>query len=215
MINSSTLTKTLKDVLSPSVIGFTIKIAFLSLFITIVIMWLVHGLLESLISSYLTWIPWDFLKSTVANLGVVLTGYVLFIAAISIFTSLLSDKLLVKIAKKHYNDIEQVGEPKLLQTLWINIKATLIFLALFIVALPFLFIPILGQMVMLFLWSILIKEPTEHDVNVLFSTHKIRSSRSISLIASLFNYIPLLNIFASVFAQILFLHDMMQKEIIQ
>jgi uncharacterized protein involved in cysteine biosynthesis len=212
MINSTTITKTIKDIMSPSVIGFTLKVAFLSLLITLLIMWFTHGLLESFLASYLTWIPWDFLKSAVANLGIILTGYVIFIAAISIFTSLLSDKLLVKIAKKHYSDVEQAGEPKISQTLWVNIKATLLFLLLFIIALPFLFIPILGQIVMLFLWSIMLKEPTEHDINTLFGTHKTKSSRTISLLASLFNYIPLLNIFASVFAQILFLHDMMQKE---
>ncbi len=212
MINSTTITKTIKDIMSPSVIGFTLKVAFLSLLISLLIMWFTHGLLESLLASYLTWIPWDFLKSAVANLGIILTGYIIFIANISIFTSLLSDKLLVKIAKKHYSDIEQVGEPKISQTLWVNIKAILIFLPLFILALPFLFIPILGQIVMLFLWSIMLKEPTEHDINTLFGTHKTKSSRTISLLASLFNYIPLLNIFASVFAQILFLHDMMQKK---
>jgi hypothetical protein len=211
-MNSSSITKTIKDIMSLSVIGFVIKVAFISLLSALAIVWLSHGLLEALLSSYLTWIPLDFLKSTIANLGIILIGYIIFIATISIFTSLLSDKLLIKIATKHYGEIKQIGEPKISQTLWVNIKATLLFLLLFIITLPFLFIPILGQIVMLFLWSILIKKPTEHDVNSLFNTHTNKSSRLISIIASLFNYIPLLNIFSSIFAQILFLHTMMQKE---
>ena len=127
MINSTTITKTIKDHYESECYRIYSKNSFFitSYYATHYVVY-GHGLLESFLASYLTWIPWDFLKSAVANLGIMLTGYVIFIAAsISIFTSLLSDKLLIKIAKKHYSDVEQAGEPKISQTLWVNIKATL------------------------------------------------------------------------------------------
>ena len=71
---------------------------------------------------------------------------------------------------------------------------------------------------MLWLWGILIKEPTAYDVSSLFttqnSTFDAKSKRAgiTAMFASLFNYIPLLNIFAPVFAQILFLHQILGKE---
>ena len=74
----------------------------------------------------------------------------------------------------------------------------------------------LGQIAMLYLWSVLIKEPTVYDVGSLFikdrRIHKEKSkkARTIALIASLFNYIPIVNIFAPIFAQILFLHHVLK-----
>ena len=68
---------------------------------------------------------------------------------------------------------------------------------------------------MLYLWSILLKAPTIHDVGGLFIKDKEelkqkgKKSNIIAMIASLFNYIPILNIFAPLFAQIMFLHQIL------
>jgi uncharacterized protein involved in cysteine biosynthesis len=72
--------------------------------------------------------------------------------------------------------------------------------------------------VILYLWSILLKEPTIYDVGALFINdkklikEKRKKTRVLAMIAALFNYIPLLNIFAPVFAQILFLHNILKEE---
>jgi hypothetical protein len=71
---------------------------------------------------------------------------------------------------------------------------------------------------MLYLWSILLKDPTVYDVGALFITDKNKLrvvSKKATLIAmtgSLFNYIPILNLFAPVFAQILFLHHLLKSK---
>jgi uncharacterized protein involved in cysteine biosynthesis len=71
---------------------------------------------------------------------------------------------------------------------------------------------------MLWLWSILLREPTVYDVGSLFISdpaelrRQSKKARLIALVAALFNYIPLLNIFAPVFAQILFLHHLLGKQ---
>jgi len=71
---------------------------------------------------------------------------------------------------------------------------------------------------MLYVWSILLKAPTVHDVGGLFITDKKelkakrKKSNIIAMIASLFNYIPLLNIFAPIFSQIMFLHHILGKK---
>jgi hypothetical protein len=71
---------------------------------------------------------------------------------------------------------------------------------------------------MVYLWSILIKEPTTYDVGYLFLKKKkeikkrIKKGRLLSMIASLLNYVPILNLFTPVFAQILFLHHFLEKE---
>ena len=114
-----------------------------------------------------------------------------------------------------YLNKKAIGSVSITGSIIVTIKATLIFILLFIVLVPLLFIPMFGQVVMLYLWSILLKSPTIYDVGGLFISDKqvlkkrSKKSTTIAMIASLFNYIPLLNIFAPIFAQILFLHHIL------
>ena len=212
------ITKSLQDILSPSVIAFVVKIAILSLVSTFIFSWLIWDLLFGLISAYISWIPWGWLTAIITSLASVVVGYTLFIMIVSLFTSLMSEKLLITLAKKHYPATLIVGSVDIRTSVLITLKSSGIFLGLFILLLPLVFIPILGQVVMLYLWSILLKAPTVYDVGSLFISDKevlnAKSEQStlIAMIGSLFNYIPLLNLFAPVFAQILFLHHLLAKQ---
>jgi uncharacterized protein involved in cysteine biosynthesis len=209
--------KSLHDILSPSVITFVLKIAVLSLFSSLLLSWMLWDVLFGIINAYLTWIPWEWLTATITSLASVVVAYTLFIVMVSLFTALMSEKLLIKLAKKHYPSTSIVGSADVTTSLIVTLKATAIFLGLFILLLPMLFIPIVGQVVMLYLWSILLNAPTIHDVGSLFITDKrvlkeqSKKSTLIAMTGSLFNYIPILNLFAPVFAQILFLHYLLRK----
>ncbi len=204
--------KSLKDIFSKDVILFVLQISLGALILTGLFVWYFWEMLEGFIRSYLSWIPWEWLQTSGATVITFAFAYMLFIIMISLFTSLFSEKLLIKLAKKHYPWVEVVGSADIITSLLITLKASIIFLILFVLAIPFLFIPVFGQLIMLYLWSILIKEPTIYDVGSLFiSDKKILKEKSkkatlLAMIASLFNYIPILNVFAPVFAQILFLH---------
>ncbi len=204
--------------LSKDVILFVIKIGFISLGLTLLILWNMWGLVTEMIASYLSWIPWEWLQSSGASLGTFLLTYMLFIIMVSLLTSLYSEKLLIALAKKRYADVSVVGSANLMTSILLTLKASIIFLLLFILTLPLLFIPIVGQVWVLYLWSVLLKEPTIYDVGALFIKEKktLKEKRKkttlLAMIASLFNYIPLVNIFAPVFAQILFLHHILGKE---
>ena len=210
------ITKSMQDIFSPAVIVFVLKIAGLSLISTLILSWLLWDLLFALVTSYASWIPWEWLSATVTSLASVVIAYTLFIIMVSLFTALMSEKLLIKLAKKHYPDTPVVGSVAITTSLIITLKSSAIFLGLFILLLPLLFIPLLGQVVMLYLWSILLKAPTVYDVGSLFTTDKAllkeksKKSTIIAMIGSLFNYVPLLNLFAAVFAQILFLHHFLK-----
>ncbi len=212
------ITKSLQDMLSKDVILFVIKIGFISLGLTLLILWNMWGLVTEMIASYLSWIPWEWLQSSGASLGTFLLTYMLFIIMVSLLTSLYSEKLLIALAKKRYADVSVVGSANLMTSILLTLKASIIFLLLFILTLPLLFIPIVGQVWVLYLWSVLLKEPTIYDVGALFIKEKktLKEKRKkttlLAMIASLFNYIPLVNIFAPVFAQILFLHHILGKE---
>ncbi len=99
-----------------------------------------------------------------------------------------------------------------------QIKATIQFLGLFVILLPIIvFVPIIGSLIMLFLWAILLKDPTLYDITSLFNKdfEKYKNSKAlwiISIIASTFNYIPILNIFAPLFAYIMFMHYILSED---
>ena len=212
------VTKSIQDILSPSVITFVAKIALFSLAATLVLSWLVWDLLFEMITIYAGWIPWEWLSALVTSLASLLIAYTLFILMVSLFTALMSEKLLIKLAKKHYPSIPVTGSADIMTSLLVTVKSSALFLVLFILLLPLLFIPVLGQVVMLYLWSILLKAPTVYDVGSLFITDKnmlktkSRRSTLIAMTGSLFNYIPILNLFAPVFAQILFLHHLLKDK---
>jgi hypothetical protein len=209
--------KSLKDILSIDVLLFVLKVGILAGISTSIFLWFFWSALSSFILSYLSFIPWDWLQDSGAKTISFALGYMLFIIMLSLFSSLLSETLLIKLAKKHYPIIPATGIVSLGTSLLLTLKASLVFLFLFMLLLPFLFIPLFGQVILLYLWSILLRKPTLYDVGALFISESARlnestkNTRILAMIASLFNYIPFLNIFAPVFAQILFLHHILGK----
>jgi len=212
--------KSLKDIFSPSVIGFILKIGLGSIALMALILWIFWDSFSSLVSSLVSMIPFighfEFVQSSGSFLGALIVGYGLTIALISILTSIYSPKLLIKLAKKSYPNIKPNDYSKISKSLFYNIKATAIFILLLILFLPLLFVPILGQIIMLLLWAILLKEPTFYDVSSLFIENEksyigYKSIWIVAIIASLFNFIPILNIFAPIFAQIMFMHWLLPR----
>lgn len=212
------ITKSLQDILSKDVILFVLKMGLISLAVTTLLTWNMWGFLTDIIASYLSWIEWEWLQTSGASVATFSVAYMLFIIIVSLLTSLYSEKLLIALAKKRYPDVPVVGTPKISTSILLTLKASVIFLLLFLITLPLLFIPMFGQVLLLYLWSILLKEPTIYDVGALFIDdkktlkEKKKKTRVLAMIAATFNYIPFVSIFAPVFAQILFLHHILGKE---
>jgi len=215
---TSSIAKSFKDIFSINVLLFVTKITLLAVMITSILLWFFHGMIASFITSYLSWLPWEWLRSTGAAVGTIATAYMIFIMILSTLTSLMIEPLLIKLAKKHYPSSPVTGSPNITTSLVLSLKSGLLFLALFLLGFPIMFIPLVGAVWMLWLWSIVLKAPTIYDVSSLFITDKteikskIKKSTLMAMIAAGFNYIPVVNIFAPVFAQILFLHHVLGKE---
>ena len=215
---NQTITKSFKDIFSSTVLIFVTKITLISIAVTALLIWLLGGMLTGFISSYLSWIPWEWVQTTGASVATIAIAYMLFIIVLSIITSLMVEPLLIQLANKHYPDTPVVGSPNITASVLLSLKSGLIFLILFLFTFPIMFIPLVGAVWMLWLWSILLKAPTIYDVSTLFISNKAqikektKKSTLMAMIAAGFNYIPILNIFAPVFAQILFLHDILGEE---
>ena len=212
------IAKSIRDIFSKDVILFVIQIGAVAFALSLTFIWYFWEGLSHFIASYLEWIPWEWLQTSGAKVITFTLAYMIFIIVVSLLTSLYSEKLLIKLAKKTYPQVNVVGSVDISTSIFSTLKASIIFLVLFILSIPLLFIPILGQVVMLYLWSVLIKEPTTYDVGSLFIADKktiqvkTKKTRILAMIASLFNYLSIMNVFAPVFAQILFLHHILGKE---
>jgi len=212
------ISKSFKDIFSSTVLRFIAKVTLISVAITSLLIWLFNTTLVGFVKSYLSWIPWEWLQTSGAAVATVAIAYMLFIMVLSITTSLMAEPMLITLAKKHYPDTPVIGSADLMTSLLLSLKSGAIFLLLFLLTFPIMFIPLVGAVYMLWLWSILLKKPTINDVSSLFIKDKkevkkrTKRSTMLAMIAAGFNYIPLVNIFAPVFAQILFLHYVLGKE---
>ncbi len=215
---NQTISKSFKDIFSSTVLLFVAKITIISIAVTAVVIWLLAGILTSFIVSYLSWIPWEWVQTAGASVATVAIAYMLFIIVLSIMTSLMVEPLLIQLAKKNYPDSPVVGTANMSRSVLLSLRSGFIFLILFLFTFPIMFIPLVGAVWMLWLWSILLKAPTFYDVSSLFISNKAQRKEKrkkltlLSMVAAGFNYIPVLNIFAPVFAQILFLHHILGKE---
>jgi len=204
--------KSFKDLFSGMVLAFVAKITLMSLLLSLVIVWLIGDSLNDVLASYLSFIPWEWLANSGIAIAKVLIAYSVFLAINAILTSVMMEPLILKLASKHYPNLKVIGSPDIKKSVFFSIKTALIFFGLFLVSFPITFVPFIGAIWTLWLWSILIKEPTIYDISSLFKPQNeqnlitSRQSTIIAMIASSFNYIPILNTLSPIFAQIIFLH---------
>jgi len=210
---TQTLAKSFKDIFSITVLLFVLKVTLIAGVITYgMIVWLIGDNINHFIAGYLSWLPWQWLQSTGTKVASMAVVYMLFIIMLSIVTSFMIEPLLIKLAKKHYPEVKVVGTPNITTSILLSLKSALMMFVIFIFTFPLMFVPLVGAVYMLWLWSILLKKPTIYDVSSLFIADKkeikskTKKSSMLAMIAAGFNYIPVLNIFSAVFAQILFLH---------
>jgi len=165
------LRRSLNDIFSPMVLGFVLKVGLGSILLWIVLLTFFWDTYTNIVESIIAKIPfigsWEWIQSGGSAIFALLFGYILIIITISLLTSLYSEPILIQLAKKHYPNVQTVGSPNIFTSLLFTLKASGLFLVLFLFSIPLLFVPILGQIWMLWLWSLLIKEPTAYDVGSL------------------------------------------------
>ena len=130
------ITKSLSDILSPAVLSFILKVGFGSILLWVIVLWFSWDLYSGMIEAYIQKIPfvgsWEWFQSSGAVLAALIVGYMLIIITVSILTSLYSEPLLIKLAQKHYPGKPVVGSPNSATSVYLSIKAGVVFLLLFL-----------------------------------------------------------------------------------
>ena len=113
------LAKSFKDIFSFSVLLFVGKVTVISVVLTAIFLLFFSGVLTAFISSYLSWVPWEWVRTTGASVGTIAAAYMIFIMVLSTFTSLMVEPLLIKLAKKHYPNSPVIGKANITTSLLI------------------------------------------------------------------------------------------------
>ncbi len=167
----------------------------------------------------LTWLPFETVEKGIAFLIGFYIIYNGIIVTMLFVTSLFSEPIIAGIEKKHFQGQEVVRD-NLFKSIGYTIKDTVIFIVASIIAFPLLFVPIVNIVVQIALWTWLIKDTISYDALALtrkkVDKSEVKEHRTavwfISLIASLFNFVPLLNLFSPYFGEIAMFHYFKEKQ---
>lgn len=144
-------------------------------------------------------------------IGGLVVFYQLMIATAVMIVGLIADGVVDRINLRRYQLVKN-GFGTLSGSIWTSLKSNLLFILLFVLFLPLVFVPVLNIVVQLWLWMLLIKKPLFYDSVAMYASPEeyrqlIQAQRGKSFLltlvsASLF-LIPLVGVFIYVL-QLLF-----------
>ena len=158
-----------------------------------------HGL-----TKLFTWLPFETIKESLAYLFGIYFIYSLFIVSVLLFVAIFSENIL-NIALGY--SVAKNNEIKILNY---TLKDGAIFLVLSLLFFPLLFVPILNFFIQIGIWMWLGKDSFTYDMGTVFySKDEIKDIMKkhkfaiwfITFMASLFNLVPILNIFGPYFGE--------------
>jgi len=161
----------------------------------------------------LTWLPFETVEKGIAFLIAFYFIYNAIIVSMVFVSSFFSEALIQKVEAEHFKN-EEIVRDHLFSSIGYTIRNTLIFIVVSLLTFPLLFIPVLNIIVQVILWIWLIKDTMSHDAAALvYKNVKDAPIKEhtfaiwmISFIASLFNFIPILNVFGAFFGEIAMFH---------
>jgi len=217
------LLKSLKDVFDKEILfASLIPIIVAALFWGIVF-FIFHTQINSFFAYIADHIPFisdsNWIKNIIETIGGIFIYYELLIITSVMIVGIIADKIVDKINKKYYN-LEKKGFGTLFGSLSISLKQNIIFILLFLVLIPAMFIPMLNILANLILWTILIKEPMYYDSIAMYATKdeykQLQKNNKLKIIiiaflsASLF-LVPLFGVFVYVLQLLIFTHFNLSK----
>ncbi len=163
-----------------------------------------HDIIYDNLTKLLLWLPFKTVEKTMAYIFVIYIIYNLFVASLLLTVSFFSEKIIsistgVRVRKNSADSV-------MLHTF----KNSVIFIAVSLITFVLLFIPVLNIITQIAVWIWLIKDTYTYDVATMFYSKEESSYTQhkhklplyiISFVASMFNFIPILNIFSPFFAE--------------
>jgi len=217
------LLKSLKDVFDKEILFVSLIPIIVAALFWGIVFFIFHTQINSFFAYIADHIPFisdsNWIKNIIETIGGIFIYYELLIITSVMIVGIIADKIVDKINKKYYN-LEKKGFGTLFGSLSISLKQNIIFILLFLVLIPVMFIPMLNILANLILWTILIKEPMYYDSIAMYATKseykQLQKNNKLKIIiiaflsASLF-LVPLFGVFVYVLQLLIFTHFNLSK----
>jgi len=161
----------------------------------------------------LTWLPFETIEKGIAFLVGFYLIYNAIVVTMVFVASLFSEPIIASIEKRHFEE-DDVVRDNVFSSIRYTIKDSLIYLIVSVLCFPLLFVPVVNIFTQIALWVWLIKDTVSYDALSLVSSkvekEKVKEHRVsvwfISFVTTLFNFIPILNLFGPFFGEITMFH---------
>jgi hypothetical protein len=165
-----------------------------------------------------TWLPFETVEKSLSYLISFYVIYTGIIVSLIFVASAFSVKFLQEIKKSEF-PYDLMYEEHEYKNLKQTLKDTSTFILISIVSFPLLFIPVLNFIILVALWIWLMKDTLSYDVAAFvfgkIDKEKLKEYKkglwAITFVGSLFNFIPILNVFAPYFTQLTMLYYLKEK----
>jgi len=215
------IVKSIKDIFDKKILLTSLIPIIIAAIFWGIVFFIFHTNINNMFVWVVSYIPFvsdgSWIKDILETVGGIFVYYQLLIITSVMIVGLIADKIVDIINKKHYH-LEKKGFGTTSESIIISLKQNVIFIILFIILLPTMFIPLVNIFVNIILWMVLIKKPMFYDsiatiaskdeYDKLYSNNKIRIITLLS--ASLF-LIPILGIFVYIIQLLIFTHFNMQR----
>jgi len=166
----------------------------------------------------LTWLPFETIAGGLTYLIGFYIVYTGIIVSMIFVTSLFSNSFLSQIKEKHFPYDKMYDEYEY-KTIKQTLKDTAIFTIISIISFPLLFIPILNFFILVGLWVWLMKDTIACDTAAFVfgevDKEKLKEYKvaiwGLNLIGSLFNFIPVFNVFGPYFTELSMFYYLKEK----
>jgi len=195
--------------------SFSVLIVFASAVVWALVWFFDGGYIHTQFLKLLNWLPFETVKASLAYLLGLYFIYSAIVVSMLLVTSFFSETLLEEINEKHF-PYEPLLDENEFEESENKAKDIVIYTVASIIAFPILFIPILNFLIQIILWIWLIRDTFVNDSAALIikNEEKVKLAQYkypfiiISMITTLFNFIPIFNIFGPFFGEITMFHYM-------
>ena len=198
--------------------SFSLTIGLLSALFWAVVWFFEGNYIYAQFLKLLTWLPFETIEKGISYLIGFYLIYTAIIVSLIFVTSMFSNAFLREIKEKHfpYDKMYDENEAKTVKQ---TLRDTAIFTIISILSFPLLFIPVVNFIILVGLWVWLMKDTLASDTAtfVFGKVDKVKLKEynialwGISFIGSLFNFIPVFNVFGPYFSELAMLYYLKEK----
>ena len=197
---------------------FSISIGLLSAGFWSIVWFFEHDYIYAQFLKLLTWLPFETIEKGLAYLIGFYIIYNGIIVTIIFVTSMFSTSFLTEVREQEFPYDKMYDEYEY-NTIIKTLKDTGIFIAISILAFPLLFIPVLNFFILVGLWSWVMKDTIAYDTAAFVfgavEKEKLKEYKGaiwgLNMIGSLFNFIPVFNVFAPYFTELAMFYYLKEK----